>query len=173
MTRIARAALAFVVIVGGFLTLFPLIPPDVAALDTGFQDDLVASIPAPTALAFTPDGRMLATTQPGQLRIYTGGALLGTPALDLGARGDLCANSERGLLGIAVDPNFATNRFIYLYYTVRHAGPRQPRHPLDPRRRQPCERRGRPDRQPPLPRREPQRRRSQLRQGRLALHQRR
>ncbi len=119
MTRIARAALAFVVIVGGFLTLFPLIPPGVAALDTGFQDDLVAAIPAPTALAFTPDGRMLATTQPGQLRIYTGGALLGTPALDLGARGDLCANSERGLLGIAVDPNFATNRFIYLYYTVR------------------------------------------------------
>ncbi len=29
----------------------------------------------------------------------------------------LCSNSERGLLGIAVDPNFASNNYIYIYYT--------------------------------------------------------
>ena len=122
MARSARAVLAFVTIVGGFLALFPLVPPGVAALDVGFQDDLVTAIPAPTALAFTPDGRMLATTQLGQLRVYTGGALLATPALDLAARGDFCANSERGLLGIAVDPNFTANHAIYLYYTVSRSG---------------------------------------------------
>jgi glucose/arabinose dehydrogenase len=65
---------------------------------------------------------MLITTQPGQLRVYAGGALLPTPALDLAARGDLCANSERGLLGVAVDPNFAANRQIYLYYTAKVGG---------------------------------------------------
>ncbi len=85
------------------------------AVPADFADTLVASVASPTALAFTPDGRMLITTQPGRLRMYQNGALLATPALDLSSR--LCTNSERGLLGVAVDPSFASNRFIYLYYT--------------------------------------------------------
>ena len=56
------------------------------------------------------------TTKPGTLRVVTAaGALLATPALDLVAK--TCANRDRGLLGVAVDPAFASNRFIYLYYT--------------------------------------------------------
>ena len=86
-----------------------------ATLPPGFTDELVATIPAPTALAFTPDGRLLVTTQPGQLRVVKGGSLLPTLALDLAPR--LCSNSERGLLGIAVDPSFTTTRQIFLYYT--------------------------------------------------------
>jgi glucose/arabinose dehydrogenase len=90
--------------------------PTLAALPPGFTDSFVAAVGAPTALAFTPDGRLLITSQGGDLRVVTpGGVLLGTPALSLGAR--VCANSERGLLGVAVDPTFASNRFIYLYYT--------------------------------------------------------
>ncbi|MCP3139142.1 PQQ-dependent sugar dehydrogenase [Pyxidicoccus xibeiensis] len=84
-------------------------------LPPSYTDAQVTAIARPTALAFTPDGRLLITTQPGQLRVYANGALLPTPALDLTAR--LCTNSERGLLGIAVDPAFATNRYIYVYYT--------------------------------------------------------
>jgi glucose/arabinose dehydrogenase len=80
----------------------------------GFTDTLVAGVSSPTALAFTPDGRLLVTTQPGDLRVYANGALVPTPALDLTA---ICANSERGLLGVAVDPAFAVNGWIYLYYT--------------------------------------------------------
>jgi glucose/arabinose dehydrogenase/PKD repeat protein len=91
-----------------------------ATLPADFEDTLVASMPAPTALAFTPDGRLLITTQPGQLRVYMNGALLASPALNLSAR--LCTNSERGLLGVAVDPAFASNRFIYLYYTFKKSG---------------------------------------------------
>src|SRR3954453_19424628 len=90
-----------------------------AALDTGFSDDLVTGVASPTALAFTPDGRLLITTQPGQLRVYQGGALVATPAIDLATARSICTNSERGLLGVAVDPNFATNHYIYLYYTVK------------------------------------------------------
>ena len=85
-----------------------------------FEDVAIANVAAPTALAFTPDGRLLITTQPGQLRIYQNGALLATPALNIGSR--LCTNSERGLLGVAVDPAFATNRFIYFYYTLNKTG---------------------------------------------------
>ncbi|HKF95283.1 MAG TPA: PQQ-dependent sugar dehydrogenase, partial [Gammaproteobacteria bacterium] len=63
---------------------------------------------------------MLITTQPGQLRVYQNGALLATPALDLSKR--VCSNRERGMLGVAVDPAFVQNRFVYLYYTFKRAG---------------------------------------------------
>ena len=91
--------------------------PASAAVPTGFSDELVATVGSPTALDFTPDGRMLITTQPGTVRVFENGQLLTTPALNLGTV--ICSNSERGLLGIAVDPQFATNGFVYLYYTRR------------------------------------------------------
>jgi len=92
-----------------------------ATLPAGFADESVTTIAAPTALAFTPDGRMLITTQPGALRVRTAaGTLLPTPAISGG--GSICTNSERGLLGVAVDPAFAVNRFIYLYYTYNKFG---------------------------------------------------
>lgn len=86
-----------------------------AAVPSGFADTKVFDLAVPTALAFTPDGRMLITTQTGNLRVWNG-SLLATPALTFPAS-SICTNSERGLLGIAVDPGFATNRRIYLFYT--------------------------------------------------------
>jgi glucose/arabinose dehydrogenase len=77
------------------------------ALPSGFEDRLLATTGKPIALAFTPDARMLVATQPGQLRLYKNGTLLQTPALNLSGR--ICSNSERGLLGVAVDPNFSAN----------------------------------------------------------------
>ena len=91
-----------------------------ARLPESFEDALVAKLPRPTALAFTPDGRLLITTQAGQLRVFENGALRSTPALDLKPR--LCTDSERGLLGVAVDPGFASNGFIYLFYTLNKFG---------------------------------------------------
>lgn len=88
-------------------------------IPAGFEDALVATVASPTALAFTPDGRLLITTQPGRLRIVHNGALLSTPALDLSTVS--CTNSERGMLGVAVDPAFASNRTIYIYYTLSKA----------------------------------------------------
>jgi glucose/arabinose dehydrogenase/PKD repeat protein len=88
-------------------------PPD-------FTDTRVTSVDSPTALAFTPDGRLLVTSEPGMLRVYKNGALLADPALDISSK--VCTNGARGLLGIAVDPNFATNHYIYLYYTFKKHG---------------------------------------------------
>ncbi|TQF13828.1 PKD domain-containing protein [Myxococcus llanfairpwllgwyngyllgogerychwyrndrobwllllantysiliogogogochensis] len=84
-------------------------------LPPSYADALVTAVSQPTALAFTPDGRLLITTQGGQLRVFAGGVLVATPALNLAAR--LCTNSERGLLGIAVDPDFSSTGHLYLYYT--------------------------------------------------------
>ena len=86
----------------------------------GFEDTLVASVLSPTGLAFTPDGRLLITQQTGKLRVLQNGSLLATAAVDFAP--GLCTNSERGLLGVAVDPAFATNHFIYLYYTFSKYG---------------------------------------------------
>ena len=87
----------------------------------GFTNTLVASISAPTAIAFTPDGRMLVTAQGGTLRVVANGASIAPAALTIPST-RICTNSERGLLGIAIDPEFAANSFIYLYYTFRTEG---------------------------------------------------
>jgi len=114
-------------------TLFSLVRPVLLAaaavpllaqaVPANFVDELVTSVPAATALAFTPDGRMLITDKDGRLRVFKNGALLPTAALDLSSSpSKICTDSERGLLGVAVDPQFASNNYVYLYYTSRGAG---------------------------------------------------
>jgi glucose/arabinose dehydrogenase len=86
-----------------------------ATVPTGFTDEtLVTGLSSPTAMAFAPDGRLFICQQGGQLRVLKNGALLSTPFLTVTVN----SSGERGLLGIAFDPNFATNNFIYVYYTA-------------------------------------------------------
>ncbi len=95
------------------------------ALPAGFSDTLVTAVSGPTTMAFTSDGRILITSQSGALRLYKSGALLPTPALSFDAgtstvNPKICVVSEAGLLGVAVDPQFAMNKYVYLYYTARN-----------------------------------------------------
>src|SRR6476469_133823 len=69
---------------------------------------------APTAMAFAPDGRLFVCRQGGEVRVIKNGSLLTAPFLTI----SVTFAGERGLLGIAFDPNFATNQFVYLYYTT-------------------------------------------------------
>lgn len=88
------------------------------ALRTGFtQMRVAAGLVNPTTMAFAPDGRIFVAEQAGKLRIVKGGALLSAPALDISRRVD--ATGERGLLGIALDPDFSQNGHVYLYYTMK------------------------------------------------------
>ncbi|MGH9042328.1 MAG: PQQ-dependent sugar dehydrogenase, partial [Acidimicrobiia bacterium] len=89
------------------------------ALPPGFIDEVVANVFQPTALAFTPDGRMLAAAKTGQVHVFKDDVPLGQ-AVDLGAK--ICPEWERGLIGLTVDPDFATNRAIYLFYTHKKDG---------------------------------------------------
>ncbi|MGH2769056.1 MAG: PQQ-dependent sugar dehydrogenase, partial [Actinomycetota bacterium] len=86
----------------------------------GFTDAVVAKLRAPTGLAFLPDDRMLVTTQPGELHVLVQGGMAPRPALDLSAV--TCTQVERGLLGVAADPEFSANHFIYLFYTLDRSG---------------------------------------------------
>ena len=75
-----------------------------------------------TASAFAPDGRIFVAEQTGRIRIIKNGATVATPFATL----TVDASGERGLLGIAVDPDFLTNKFIYVYHTVPAAGTASP-----------------------------------------------
>ncbi|MFN8536922.1 MAG: PQQ-dependent sugar dehydrogenase, partial [Thermomicrobiales bacterium] len=113
-TRSRRAPwLVVLLILTPLLLGAPPQPALAANFPSGFADALVASIPAPTALAFTPDGRLLLASQVGRLFVKHGESL---PQVAL-TLPNICAIGERGLLGIAVDPAFAENHHIYLYYT--------------------------------------------------------
>jgi glucose/arabinose dehydrogenase len=65
-------------------------------------------------MVFAPDGRLFVCLQTGQLRVIKNGALLPTPFVSL----SVDSSGERGLLGVAFDPNFGSNHFVYLYYTT-------------------------------------------------------
>ncbi len=86
-----------------------------ATLPTGFTEALVASgLNNPTAMQFAPDGRLFVCEQGGRLRVIKNGALLSTPFLTV----TVSSSGERGLLGVAFDPNFAVNQYVYVYYTA-------------------------------------------------------
>ena len=86
-----------------------------ATLPAGFSESVVASgMSVPTAMAQAPDGRIFVTEQAGSLRVIKNGALLATPFVTVSTT----ASGERGLLGVAFDPNFVENHYVYVYYTV-------------------------------------------------------
>ena len=85
-----------------------------------------------------PTGGSSSPSRTARLRVIKNGALLATPFLTV----PVTSTDERGLLGVTFDPNFATNRFVYVYYTA--ASPvREPRQPLHGQRLEPRRRRGR------------------------------
>ncbi|MDL1898517.1 hypothetical protein FBQ82_19905 [Anaerolineae bacterium CFX7] len=73
-----------------------------------------SGVSSPTAIAFNGN-RMFVTQKSGEIRIVrANGTLRSKPWTTL----HVSTESERGLLGIAFDPHYATNRFVYVYYTT-------------------------------------------------------
>ena len=105
---------------GLFILLFLAGVVNAATLPPGFTETSIGGLNNPTAMEIAPDGRIFVCQQGGGLRVIKNGVLLPTPFLTL----NVDPNGERGLLGIAFDPNFANNNFLYVYYTV----PSTPRH---------------------------------------------
>jgi len=71
--------------------------------------------PNPTAMAFAPDSRLFVCQRTGELRVINkNGDLLDASFVKL----TVDSSGERGLLGVAFDPNFTTNNFVYVHYTT-------------------------------------------------------
>lgn len=85
------------------------------ALPSGFtRTQVAAGITGATAMEVAPDGRVFVCEQTGALRVVKDGALSPIPVLRL----SVDSAWERGLIGVAVDPAFARNGFIYVCAVV-------------------------------------------------------
>jgi glucose/arabinose dehydrogenase len=68
----------------------------------------------PTALRFAPNGDIIFTEKnTGNVRRISGGVLQPAPMFTVSVEN----GGERGLLGLALDPDYANNKFIYIFYT--------------------------------------------------------
>jgi chitodextrinase/glucose/arabinose dehydrogenase len=90
--------------------------------DAGFASELVATLPrfTPVGLTWAPDGRMFIWQRNGIVRIFKNGALLPTPFVNISNQ--VNTFTDRGMLGLALHPNFAENGFVYLLFTREEAG---------------------------------------------------
>ena len=81
-------------------------------------ETVVTGLEIPWSLNFAPDGRLFITERPGRVRIVTTG---GNSELALTVD-DVFVQGESGVLGLALDPQFSQNRFVYVYYTAAVTG---------------------------------------------------
>ncbi len=110
LTAVARDA------AGNATTSAPVTVNVVNSTPSFVNDRVVIGLDEPTALAFTPDGRMLVAERDGTVWVVQpgSGSVDPVPLLQIP---NVPADNERGLLGMTVDPAFALNGRVYLFYT--------------------------------------------------------
>lgn len=110
MTHRARTLLAVSAMVLGLATAAAEQPPpdgfEVVPYATGLVE--------PVALAFAPDGRLFVTEKAGKIRIVQDGVLQPEPFASV----DVYTVNENGLLGIAIDPDFAQNHYVFVFASI-------------------------------------------------------
>lgn len=89
--------------------------------DAGFSSERVAAVQeSPIGFVFTPDGRIFIWSKPGLISVIKNGAMLATPFIDISDHVNRAV--DRGLNGVALDPDFANNGYVYLAYVYEPAG---------------------------------------------------
>ena len=121
MSLLRRAWIAPLLLAGVLPVALSLGSPAAsAAVPVGFTDTLVTgNVEQATDLAAVSGGRLLVTLRKGVVTLVRAD---GTTAAVLDLSAQLCTTVEQGLLGIAADPAFNTNGYIYLYYSSNEAG---------------------------------------------------
>src|SRR5439155_25364081 len=86
---------------------------------SGFTKDegFVTGLNLATAVAQAPDGRLFIAEQGGALRVFQAGQLLLQPFIQLAVD----ALDERGLIGVALHPNFPATPHVFVHYTTTAA----------------------------------------------------
>jgi glucose/arabinose dehydrogenase len=94
--------------------IFLALPLTGSQLPTGFVEKLIAQNLDPTDMVIAPDGRIFITIKSGKILIVENGVLSTSLLLTLSVDNF----NERGLGHIVLDPNFNSNNYYYVYYTV-------------------------------------------------------
>ena len=89
-----------------------------ASFPPGFTAVQVAAGLDPVAIALAPDGRVFICEKFGRVMVVENGVLRNEPFLEV----DVDSYTERGMSGVALDPDFDSNHFVYVYYTVKGEG---------------------------------------------------
>ena len=88
-----------------------------ASLPPGFQEEIVFSgLTQPTAVRFSPDGRVFVAEKSGVIKVFDN-LTDTTPTVFADLRTQVHNFWDRGLLGLALAPNFPTNPWVYVLYT--------------------------------------------------------
>lgn len=95
--------------------------PTASAAPPGFSDTLVTDVGVLTGIEALPDGRAIVLEQSGRLLRIDDRS--GSTAVRTMTSFDVCSNSERGLLGFALDPAYTTAGFVYVYRTIASGEP--------------------------------------------------
>jgi glucose/arabinose dehydrogenase len=104
---------------------------DSVTYPAGFSHTVLASgVNEATAFAFFPDGRIAIAQKVGIVRLVKNGQLLPTPVIDV--RDRVNQYWDRGLIGIAIDPDFGAHPYLYLLYVhenglTENSGPKTSR----------------------------------------------
>ncbi|OHA89223.1 MAG: hypothetical protein A3C70_00015 [Candidatus Zambryskibacteria bacterium RIFCSPHIGHO2_02_FULL_43_14] len=82
--------------------------------DSDFEIETFASgLSVPWSMDFFPDGRMIFTERTGAVKLRESSGAIQT----IGQVTSLYSGSETGVMGLAVDPDFGSNNYIYIQYT--------------------------------------------------------
>jgi glucose/arabinose dehydrogenase len=128
----SRLALLLLVACAGSSTDTDTDTPDGADLDvtcervrSGYGDDgavalnveeVASGLEIPWSIVWLPDGAMLVSERTGAIRrVEADGTVVDTPVADV----PITPSGEGGLLGLALHPDFSSNRWLYVYYTLR------------------------------------------------------
>lgn len=108
----ATAALLAALVLAPPAVRAAVLPPDFVAEDAAPG----AGFEVPVCIAFMPDGRMMVGEKQGRVWVVKNGVKHTAPMWQRQA--EVLDEADRGLLGMAVDPNYASNRYVYFLYTV-------------------------------------------------------
>jgi aldose sugar dehydrogenase len=87
---------------------------------TNFKvETVVGNLEVPWSIVWAPDGRMIFTERPGRVRVFQNGKLQPQPMFTVP---DVESRGEAGLMSVALHPQFASNRWIYLSYAYSAEG---------------------------------------------------
>ena len=111
-----RLLVVSLTLVAAGLALVPAAPVVAASLPTGFQENVaISGLSNPTSVRFAPDGRVFVAEKTGRIKVFD--SLADTaPTVFADLRTNVYDFWDRGMLGLALDPDFATKPYVYVLY---------------------------------------------------------